>query len=329
MSCERTRTSTGTVSAHPRLRGVLLLACASILAIAQFAAAQTPRGSILRIGYMATEDGSGPGESDLELFAESLWGDEAMARLLRAEGFRETGLIRAESERDLLLRLNAGELDVAFVPARMWAEQEAGYEAVLQVRRAGDSTRTRGQGVMRRGVVFAGPGSPWSDPDAAIRAEDVGGYLRTHRVAAVGSQSMAGYVAPMLKLSEEVRMPRPAENALWFRSDAEVVQAVVAGLADVGVCGEDAFEAARAELEGSVSLRLMYRSVPVPADPVVVHPRLSPRRSETGREVRRALRDWFQVNRPAGLTLENAQDPDFAEVRALLGRWRALASEAN
>ncbi len=291
--------------------------------------AQSSRSSILRIGYMEGGDTASLQQSDLESLAAAIQEREQLVRLMNADGIEETGFIKAESGRDMLLRLNAGELDLAFIPARLWAQQDADYEVILQLRGKGSLTRTRGQGIMHHGVVFAGPRSPWADPDTAILAADVSTWLQNNRVAAVGTQSMAGYVAPMLKLSDELQLPRPTDEIIWFDSSTEVVQAVVAGFATIGICEESAFERIRAELEDAVQLRLMYRSVPVPTDPVVVHPRFSPRRSETGRELRRAMREWFRDNRPQGLTLETAQDTGFVVVRALLTRWRALASEAN
>lgn len=298
------------------------------LASAQHGSA-APR--LLRIGWLASNEGGGLDAEAMQFLRESLIADESVAALLRESNFAGIGLYETDGERDMLLRLGARELDVAFLPARLWAEQQAGYKVVLQSRRARDATTTRGSMVFHRGIVFAGPGSPLhgagGEPDAAEIARALDGTP----VATVSTQSIAGHVAPMLALADRTGGPVDPEF-LWFESSADATRAVVCGLADVGICEEGEYERALAEAGIDKAdppvCRIICRSVPVPSDPVVFHPDLAPRDSELGRELKRALRAFSLEGRFGDLALQSAQDSDYVETRALIERWKALEGPA-
>jgi len=267
----------------------------------------------------------------MQALRESLLADEAVARLLRDGNYGGIGLYETDGERDMLLRLGARELDIAFLPARLWAEQTAGYAAVLQTRRPTDATATRGNMVFRRGVVVAGSSSPLfaatDTPDAATIAKE----LRAKPVAAVSTQSMAGHIAPMLALADAAGAENVAPQFLWFESSADVARAVACGLAEIGICEEGEYERALAEggfgKDAPAPCRVVLRSVPVPSDPVAFHPDLAPRSSELGRELKRALRAFSMEKGFGDTALQSAQDEDYAETRALLARWKALDGE--
>jgi ABC-type phosphate/phosphonate transport system substrate-binding protein len=287
---------------------------------------------LLRIGFLRPE-----GEVDLtprqmEELRRHLLGDEAVAAEMKAAGYDDVGLFPADGGGDLLRRLDAVEFDLAFVPSRLWAEQQAGYTVVLQTRRSRDFTATRGNRVLQRGVVFASPRSPlFTEADPASPAARR--RLAEARIAVVSSQSMAGFVAPMLGLQAEFGVTHPSGGLLWFESSAEVAKAVLAGLADVGACEAGALEEVMREAglddEADSYRRVLLRTAPVPTDPVVVRPSLAPARSPLGRELRRSLRQFSLGGGLGGVSLQPAEDADYTVARELLREFDARVGEVR
>lgn len=296
-------------------------------------AASTPTLSVnprlLRIGYLRPEGEVGFTRGQMEALRARLVQDAPLMQACAAAGYDGFGLYETDGGRDMLRRLNAREFDLAFVPLRVWAEQNpaAGYRIILQTRRERDITATRGSMVLQRGVVFLSPRSPFfaSDP---LDPQPFGAYLQRARVAVVTSEGMAEYVAPLTSLAERFGVAPPAADFLWMESSAEVVKAVLAGLVDVGVCEQGALD----ETLGVAGLRdnqaRLIRPVvvsrPVPTDPVVVRPELAPRDSVLGRELKRALRDFSIETGFGAVSLQSAQDSDYTDVPALLARFNEL-----
>lgn len=279
----------------------------------------------LRIGFLRPEGETDLTEESMEGLRKALLADNALQQAAtRAYDARGIGLYEIDGGTEMLSRLNARELDVAFVPSRIWAEQSAGYTVILQTRRKRDFTATRGRMVWQRGVVFVSSRSPFFDSET-IDSSDFATYLGEQRIAVVSSKSMAGYVAPLLALSDEYNRSYPAADLLWCESSAEVTKAVISGLADVGTCEEGAMietlNASGISDRQQEFTRVILRSSPVPTDPVVVHPDLAPSRSELGRELKRVLRSYSLETGFGTMSLQDAQDSDYEETRALLRRF--------
>lgn len=293
---------------------------------------QSPRTRLMRIGYLRPAGEGDFSRTEMESLRDRLQADPEVMRLARAAGYVSIGLYETDGGRDMLRRLEAREFDIAFAPSRVWAEQRSGYTVILQTRREEDFTLTRGRMVFRQGCVFISPRSPFFD-DSPIDPNAFAQYLANSRLAVVNSESMAGFVGPLLALADEFDLNLPVGRYVYYQSSAEVAKAVIAGLVDVGICERESLERTiEAEDLGDSRnqlRRVVVQSAPIPTDPVVVHPDLAPAVSELGRELKRALRDFSLQGGLGSVSLQSAQDSDYLEVRELLRRFRALSTPAE
>ncbi|MCB2156338.1 phosphate/phosphite/phosphonate ABC transporter substrate-binding protein [bacterium] len=320
------------------MRRFLLLLLAVIFCLPAWAQDEPTSGTLthrtdrlLRIGFLRPEGEADMTPVQLEALREYLLAVPEVTAAMETEGYEGIGLFSTDGGRDMLRRLNALEFDVAFVPARAWAEQQTGYTVILQTRRERDFTSSRGGRVLQRGVIVISARSPLFAQDE-LSDDDVAEYLTDQRIAVVASQSVAGFVAPLLEMSRRFGIQRPRGGLIWFESSAEVTKAVVAGLVDVGACEEGAMEETldrsglNAEQKNDVR-RVILRTNPVMTDPVIVHPGLAPQVSELGRELKRALRDFSLQGGFGRVQLQSARDSDYQEVRLLLTEFDERVGE--
>lgn len=286
---------------------------------------------LLRIGSLRPEGEADLTPVQLDALRAYLLAVPEVVAAMETEGYEGIGLFSADGGRDMLRRLNTLEFDIAFVPARVWAEHQTGYTVILQTRRARDVTSSRGGRVLQRGVLVISARSPLF-ADAELDDERVAQYLADQRVGVVSSQSVAGFVAPLLELSRRYGIRRPRGGLVWFESSAEVTKAVLAGLVDVGACEEGAMEETldRSGLDAGAKdrvRRVLLRTNPVMTDPVLLHPGLAPQVSELGRELKRTLRDFSLQGGFGEVQLQSARDSDYQEVRLLLTEFDERVGE--
>ena len=311
----------------------LLVACPR--AFAQSETADRPEagaGEIVEpfaIGFL-TEGSDLPQPAVLmDRLAEWLLGRPRVVRSLKLAG-RDPGRLQLSpcyGPDDMRRRMDQGEFDLVFATAVVWARQTGPYpEPILQTSRPGDF-RARQGGVLRRGVIIAGPESPLFG-----ETRPSSGSLRQAFVAlplAVPSDySAAGYFYPQLIMRAEMGLERPREY--WFcGTDAEVVKHVVAGLADLGACREGAV----ADLLGEDSSRfvqVLRRTEPFPTDPVLLREEWMPSVSELGMELRLALREFFQTAEITGdLELMDAGQRAYETIRRDLRMLNAPAARVD
>lgn len=308
---------------------LLAALCFLFLAVPCFApgagtTATLANAGILRIGYLRPGTGADLTHARMDDLRRFLLADAGVVAAMSASGFDRIGLYPADGGGDMLRRLDASEFDIAFAPSRTWAEQRAGYRVILQTRRPRDVVATRGRMVLQRGVVFASPRSPLFDIDQPA-AGDLRRELSRKRLAAVATQSLPGYLAPVLELRRLLGDDALSGGVLWFSSDAEVAKAVLSGLADIGACEEGALDEtlARAGLlaDRDSTVRILLRTPPIPTDPVIARPALDPVDSVLGRELKRALRSFSLDHGFGDTSLQGAQDDDYVEVRNLLAEF--------
>lgn len=249
---------------------------------------------LFRIGYLRRETTGHPREEFLVTLKKSLSEDSVIQRRLLENGYGGIGLYPCDGPADMVRRLNLREFDLAFTPANLYARQDAGYSAILKSRRPGDLMSPTGR-VWRQGVVFVTPRSPLFHDDE-ITSGEMQRVLARERLAVVSTQSVAGFQAPLLRLSTDFGVSASEGGYLWFDNSEEVVKGVISGLADIGACEESALirvleEAGLAGRREEIA-KVILRTDRITTDPVVVHEKLSPRSSALGREIRDAIREY-------------------------------------
>ncbi|MDX2177875.1 MAG: PhnD/SsuA/transferrin family substrate-binding protein [Candidatus Sumerlaeia bacterium] len=279
--------------------------------------APAPRAEPLRVGFLRGAPDGAPTLAELEALRRRIESDATLGAALADAGFSGAGLFPADGAEDLLRRLDAGEFDLAFVPARILARQRPGYRVALQARRDSDIFPPRGGLVLRGGAVIAREQRPVAEA------------LAEGPVAVVATESLAGHIAPALLLRREHGIDLRRLDLVWFDSSEEVVKAVVSGLASAGVCESGALPAVLgAEWRAQGFVAVLAESEPVPTDPVVLRASLAPEVSPLGRLLRAAVVDHAREDGFGGVQYQEAADDAYARLPALLEEFAAPREDA-
>ncbi len=333
----------------PRLTIPLIMICALLgwVPARSATAAAAPRS--LAIGYLVDGSDFTPEGRDA-LLTEALMEDlrrhlleqprlvEAMGR----EGLAGILLSPVAGPGDMLQRMRAGEFHLVLTTALDYgrfrqlpesARPAFDYEPMLQSRRPGDLPSGGGAGVLRRGELIMGPASPLFAGGTPGPAE-LRTALAASPLAVPSLDSAAGYVFPLLTLNADpLRLERPGE--LWFcGSDAEVVKHVVAGLAPFGACRKGTVASVLGPRTSGPTerfVKVLRETQPFPTDPILVRHDLRPANSDLGRELKPALRAYFnnvqQLDRE--LSVENAAPRDYERIELALGHLARLGRSAT
>jgi len=296
---------------------------------------------LFRIGFLRREETGHPGEQQLEQLRNALLADPLIQREFAATGYEGIGLFSCDGAADMLRRLNAREFELAFTPANLYKEQQAGYTAILKARRPKDIIAPPPSDYVRRlGVVIVSPRSPlFSVPE--MNAARLRTVMGKDRIAVVSTQSVAGFHAPLLALARRHQLRSFDGGYLWFESSEEVVKAVLSGLAPSGACEAGAVESVLVEAglvpEGLPPaefarqrdryLRVIVESDPVVTDPVVVRRGLAPRGSTLGRAIRQRIRTWSVENRDGDIQYRDTTDDEYRALKALLDEFNTVIGE--
>lgn len=297
---------------------------------------------ILRIGYLRREATGHPGENLLENMRRRLMEDGEVIEALRQAGYtgdNPIGLFACDGAEDMVRRLNAREFDLAFTPASIYARHQSNYRVVMKARRPGDSFSPGGV-VRRFGVVIVSPRSPLFDLDM-ITEEALQEELERRRLAVVSTQSVAGFHAPLLELSQRLGLRRMPGSYLWFEDSTEVVKGVLSGLADIGVCEQGAIDQVLTEAglidpgwpeerrlaERSRYIREVLRTSPVITDPVLFAPSLAARQSDLGRLLRARLRDYSLEGEFGAIQYLASDDSEYRGLVELLRQFDRSVGE--
>lgn len=297
-----------------------------------------------KIGFLLG-DSEGAMRPVMEQLRESLLANEPLMEAMRARGYSDIWLRPSDEPFDMIQRLGAREFDLAFATSVIYARQfrtvpgetdvfqAVAYEPVFQFRRlVGDIVDPRGNGVFRRGVIFAGPGcflfSKWPTDEARI-AQTMAAIGR-ESIAVSDSYSAASYIYPRLRIADEYST-LTLRGALFCKSETSVVKHVVAGLANIGACDVQTL----ADMSAYRYCRELLRTDPIPTDPILMRVDILPGVSEDGmgRELKVALQNFFNSETPPieGVKVEKASRRAFEDMARALKRFDALqeASEAE
>lgn len=305
----------------------MLLAAAVAVAHAQPAPPTGEPAPAFSIGYLT--DGSDFQNAPvlMERLRRHLMADAGVVAALTEAGYStEIELSPCDGPQDMIQRMEHNEFDIAFTTAVVFARQNGDYVPILTTYRTGDLRTGRDGGVLRRGVVFAGPASDLFHLNGEPTDEQLRAALARSPLAVPSSYSAAGYIYPTLTMRQSMGLSGPA--GYWFAgSDGEVVKNVIAGLAPLGACRDGEIEAllAAQNVPGSVDqyVRILFRTDQFPTDQIVVRADLTPERSELGRDLKVAVRMFFQSPTLGvrGLAVENAGAPVYDKLRRDLGTF--------
>jgi ABC-type phosphate/phosphonate transport system substrate-binding protein len=284
----------------------------------------------LAIGFLPEGSDFGNAAAVMERLRRDLLGRASVLAALAEAGFApEIELSPCDGPRDMAQRMNQNEFDLAFPTAVVDALQQGDYgEPILMTWRPGDLKRPRDAGVLRRGVVFAGRAAKGLLGPDAPKPGVVREALANAPLAVPSADSAAGYIYPLLKMMQDGSRGG-AGKCRFCGSDAETVKNVVAGLAPLGACREGELEALLPGAGDSGRYyRVLFRTDPFPTDPIVLRSALAPDRSALGRELKVALRMFFQQDGAAqgdALSVENAGERSYEKLRRDLRLFEQVA----
>lgn len=282
------------------------------------------KNSVLRIGYLRGSPEGAPKASQLEDLIRAFNTRDKLLAEMALAGRSGFGLFACEAGEDMLRRLDAGEFDLAFVPAKTFAQQKSGYHVILQTRRPGDKYPPRGGAVLREGAIFVSPRSHLYDRPNAT-PDEVAKALRGAPFAVVSTQSVAGFVAPLNILARDFGLAPQETDLIWFDSSEEVARAVISGLADAGACEAGSLQALLATApktpEGQPLARVIRFTEPLPTDPVIVRGEFGPATSELGRQLRTAIREYFTEQTNGDLQFQEAEDEAYRQIPGILAEF--------
>jgi phosphonate transport system substrate-binding protein len=166
----------------------------------------------------------------------------------------QVDFVASRSYEEVIARLQAGDLDVAFVGAAAYVQARKGGDVRAVLR----AVRHHANGY--RGVVIV------------PRASKLAGLadLKGKRVAFVDKFSTGGYFYPLSLLRQVGLDPGRDITAVFAGGHYKVAQMVARGEVDAGAC----YEGAEGVLSDPSSVRPIARTEVVPGDPVVVRPGL-------------------------------------------------------
>lgn len=302
------------------MKSLILFLILSVFPWAIYAQETSP--SLFRIGYLRDASESGFQSSEMNILRRALLDDEAFVGQLNLAGYDSIGLYEADGASDLLPRMASGEFQLVFASARTWSEVSQDYEVILQTREPRDIINPRTGRATRRGVIFITPRHPafdeeWSEGQWAE-------YFHQHPVAVVQSQSLTGYIAPMLALRDQLSIREESLEYLWCASGEEVTKSAIAGLVDVGVCEEleleETLEKYQLEDRRDELVKVVFRTAPVPTTPVLVQTTLPPTlKVEVARTVQKVSSDGVFNNSK----LIPATSVDYREVSRMIQRYES------
>ena len=306
---------------------LLLTACLAWAARAQPAGASGSGGRrALAVGFLAEGSDFTNAPLLMERLRRDLLAQPKVVGALADAGFApELDLSPCDGPRDMVQRMNADEFDLVFTTAVVYASQSGDYgEPILMTARPGDIRQPRETGVLRRGVVFAGPASPLFS-QANPTPEAIRAAISAEPLAVPSADSAAGYIYPLLTFHQ--KLGTLGSGRTWFcGNDAEVVKNVVAGLAQIGACREGELAALLPDAPEGKYYRVLLRTDLFPTDPILLRRGLSPEASALGRELKIALKRFFQssAEAPRNLAVENASGRSYEKLARDLAVFREV-----
>lgn len=302
---------------------------ASALILWAVAVAPCGGAEAFSIGYLPSGSDLGSAEPVMGRLKTRLDTQPLVREALDRAGYGEILLSPCDGPRDMVQRMNHGEFDVAFATAVIYARQDGPYETpVLQTRRPGDMMHPNQDGVLRQGVVFVGPASRYFNVRGELNAGDIASALKGQAIAVPSEDSAAGYVYPRWRMARNYELSDDVQY-LFCGSDEEVVKHVVSGLVGVGACREAALSGLTSYGESAqrARYRVLFTTDPFPTDPIVFRDGLLPARSDLGRELKVALRAFFnKQNSAPSLRVENASSREY---ESLAGVLKSLVESAG
>lgn len=278
-----------------------------------------PRTSFA-IGYLPQGSDLGDADPLLATFKSHLENQAQVSAALERLGIDSIILSPCDGPRDMVQRMNHGEFDMVFATAVVYVRQRGPYaDPMFQTYLTGDLKMLNDAGIVRQGVIIAGPASKLFHTEAPPSGPEIAEALQAHPLAVASGDSAAGYLYPRYRMLKQFGIDEGIEY--WFcGSDAEVVKHVISGLVPIGACSEGALQATLPRIEHRDRLyRVLFATDQFPTNPVVLHERFTPSRSDLGREIKTATRTFFNMIAPReGLRMEQTTERAYDSMRTVV-----------
>jgi len=283
---------------------------------------------IFRIGYLRANSEGGHATSEMNRLRDYLQNQQQIQTEMQRQGFGSIGLYEADGPADLIPRLQAGEFDLVFCTSTIWHQVKSNYTIIVQKQQKNDILNPRTGLSMRRGVIFVSSRHEAFENDWTN--DQWSEYLLSNQIAVVQSQSLSGYITPMLYLRDEIGVDEQSITPLWCRSGNEVAKSVVSGLVDVGACEERDLEAVfnTPALQGKESeiVKVIFRTTPVASSPVMISRNLSEESPAIVQSIQRALRSSSDEVFEGNYKFNFASSEDFEDVSRIIRRYETFES---
>jgi ABC-type phosphate/phosphonate transport system substrate-binding protein len=219
--------------------------------------------------------------------------------------------------------MSQNQVDLAFCSAVDFVLQRGNYQPLFQFR--GHSYNTGGNPHFHRGVIFVNNRSSFFTSE--LPASILGRALAGREIAMVG-HSAAGYFYPSLKLASLTSNTLP-RRPVFCGSSEEVVKYVISGITEAGACEKTVLQQVLHQhgLIQSEVVRVILETDLIPTDPVAIQERWLPRKSLLGRELKKALREFFRRPEHGLPRLEDTNADAYADIRENLKKFQGLASK--
>jgi len=287
------------------------------------------------VGHMRSATTDGLSEDWFRRLHRFLERDQALRAALDRDGYRGLGMVSAEGFNDLVQRMEDPRgLDCVFCPALAYVRQLGDYTVVFQLK--GPNDRGIGKYILHSGIIFINSYHPLFRGTRA-KTEEVPLRLiardfASSPVALISSYSAAGYIYPCNELFQSGIRALP-NQPIFCGSSEEVVKMVLSDVVEMGVCEQGAIEDVwqRQDIRVPVGEVLdVLRTTPgAPTDPVVFRRRFRPADSELGRRLKDALTQFFSLDRPGQIRLEDSDDGAFKGLRDAWNEFTTHTEESN
>lgn len=324
---------------------VVLLDNLNLPGFAQDSVAENTLSQSFRIGFLRNDIENNMGSVLFNKLRLALIENPKIQDTMKEAGIKDVVLQSFDSHILLVEAMDGQQLDIVFCSALDFGLQKGEYEPVFQMRKPGDFHSSTGNRVWYNGAIFVSNSSPLFKMDTPSALQVLPEYLKKTEIAMVGSNSAAGYLYPLLTISDltsETEVIAKQRIAFW-NSSSETVKSVVNGIHEIGACEinsiNEVLMGAGIPINSHKNfVKVLIKTDPIPRDPVALHKRWLPNEAEfldenspevqLGRSVLREIQIFFDKDK-IGIKMETSSREPFNEVYENLQRFNQIRKTSD